>query len=239
LSAGTFPVIIRLIMTDKMLFDEWPERYDQWFTTPIGQLVWKFEGELIRKLVNPEPGDRLLDAGCGTGVFTLVFLSAGAEVVGLDISFPMLRLAEKKAISHPFQPVQGDMLSLPFRDNYFDKTVSITALEFIEDGPGAVNELLRVTRPGGLVIVATLNSLSPWAARRRDKTLKGQRHILENAFFRSPPELLALTTLQGETATVVHFPKDASPEKALRLERQGQSLKLETGAFAAVKWQKI
>jgi len=221
-----------------MLFDEWPERYDQWFTTSIGKLVREIEGELIRKLVNPEPGDRMLDAGCGTGIFTLDFLAAGAQVVGLDISFPMLKLAAKKVIAYPFQPVQGDMLSLPFRDNYFDKTVSITALEFIEDGPGAVKELFRVTRPGGLVIAATLNGLSPWALRRREKTLGGQRHILENAFFRSPEELLALTARKGETSTVVHFPKDADLEEALRIERTGQSNKLETGAFVAVKWQK-
>ena len=177
-------------MDERALFDEWPERYDRWFTTPIGKLVREIEGELIIDLLHPGAGERILDAGCGTGVFTLDFLVAGARVVGLDISVPMLNVARKKTTGYPFSALRGDMESLPFKDNSFDKTVSVTALEFIADAQGAVNELFRVTRPGGCVVVATLNSLSPWAARRNAKTDSGQRHVLENAFYRSPDELL-------------------------------------------------
>ena len=56
-----------LSMTKKTaLFDEWPEKYDQWFTTPIGSLVRKYESELILDLLKPVPGEIVLDAGCGT-----------------------------------------------------------------------------------------------------------------------------------------------------------------------------
>ncbi|MGZ3649412.1 MAG: class I SAM-dependent methyltransferase, partial [Syntrophales bacterium] len=54
----------------KAIFDEWPEKYDRWFTTPIGSLVRKYENELILDFLNPAPGETILDAGCGTGVFT-------------------------------------------------------------------------------------------------------------------------------------------------------------------------
>jgi len=133
-----------------MLFDEWPERYDQWFTTPVGKLVKEIEGELIHELLNPKPEDKVLDAGCGTGIFTLDFLAAGGQVVGLDISRPMLSFAGKKTAGYSFFKVQGDMLHLPFKDNSFDKAVSITALEFIADAKSTVDELFRVTRPGGV-----------------------------------------------------------------------------------------
>ena len=52
------------------IFDDWPERYDQWFETPIGSLVRRYESELLLEMLRPGPGEMLLDAGCGTGVFT-------------------------------------------------------------------------------------------------------------------------------------------------------------------------
>ena len=224
-------------MSERAIFDEWPERYERWFTTPIGKLVRRVEGDLIEEMLAPGRGESILDAGCGTGIFTTDMLEAGARVVGLDISAPMLQVARKKT-DLPFPAVQGDMLYLPFVDGCFDKAVSITALEFIENGRKAIDELFRVTRPGGVVVVATLNSLSPWAERRAAKTARGQRHILENAFYRSPEELLALSAVSGVTGTVVHFAKDDDPEKAIVIERRGNSRGLNTGAFVAARWQK-
>jgi len=226
------------MMTEKELFDEWPERYDQWFTTPIGKMVKNFEAELIHELLNPRPEEKVLDAGCGTGIFTLDFLTAGAHVVGIDRSGPMLSLAVKKTAGYPFFTVRGDMLHLPFKDNSFGKAVSVTALEFIADAQSAVDELFRVTRPGGYVVVATLNSLSPWGVRRKAKTQSGQKHILENAFFRSPDELLACSHFKGAAKTAIHFQKDADPDQAMKIEHLGRSHRLDTGAFVAVRWEK-
>jgi ubiquinone/menaquinone biosynthesis C-methylase UbiE len=220
---------------DKQLFDDSVEFYNDWFTTPIGKLVLETEQELVYRLVAPSYGDRIFDAGCGTGIFTVDFLKAGAIITGLDISRGMLLNAVTVLKKLPFFAVQGDMFQLPFRDNQFDKTVSITALEFIEDARTAVNELFRITRPGGIIVVATLNSLSPWAVRRSQK---GEDHLLENACYRSPDDLLSLAGLEGETETVVHFMNDDDPDKAVQIEREGKSRKLGTGAFAAVRWQK-
>ena len=89
----------------RQLFDEWPEAYDQWFTTPMGSLVKKYETELILDLLKPENGETILDAGCGTGVFTLDILSPGSNVIGLDISLPMLIQAGKKLKGFPFRMV--------------------------------------------------------------------------------------------------------------------------------------
>lgn len=222
-------------MNKKMLFDDWPEWYDQWFTTPIGRLVKETEADLIHKLLELRPGEKLLDAGCGTGIFTLDFVCQEAEVVGLDLSLPMLRAAEKKIKGYPFSPVRGDMLCLPFKDNSFDKAISVTALEFIEDATRAVAELFRVTRPGGYIVIATLNSLSPWAARRKAKT---DEQLLENAFFRSPDELLACCPLEGVAITCVYFQQDDELGRAMKIEQAGQLQELDTGAFVAARWQK-
>jgi ubiquinone/menaquinone biosynthesis C-methylase UbiE len=180
----------------------------------------------------------LLDAGCGPGIFTTDFLAAGCQVVGLDISRPMLKLAAGKAVKSPFSVVEGDIRRLPFRDGVFDKAVSITALEFIAEAKEAIDELFRVTRPGGVVVVATLNSLSSWAERRKNKTRKGQRHILENAYYRSGKELMGFSLYPGAVRSVVHFKKDDEVETAVEEERRGEEQNRETGAFVAARWEK-
>ena len=185
----------------------------------------------------PMAGETILDAGCGTGVFTFDILGSGAHVAGVDLSLPMLTKALRTCGSLPFSPVAGDILHLPFRDGTFHKAVSITALEFIEDAKGAVKELFRVTRSKGLVVVATLNSRSPWAERRRKEAEKKET-IFSKAIFRSPSEGLTLAPFPGVVKTAVHFQKDINPQIAIEAERKGRAKGLQTGAFVAVRWQK-
>ena len=219
------------------LFDDWPDRYEKWFTTPIGALVKRVEWELIDDLLKPGPGEFILDAGCGTGVFTLDMISCGARVVGLDLSLSMIQKARQKGASSQLRIISADILRLPFRENSFDKTVSITALEFIPDGQKAIKELFRVTRKEGTLVVATLNSLSPWAERRREEGQKGHS-LFSKAFFRSPGELAALAPVKGESRTAVHFLKEEDPDRAGEIERKGKLKDLSTGAFLAARWIK-
>ena len=219
------------------LFDKWPERYDGWFETPIGALVKRYESCLLLDLLQPRPAESILDAGCGTGVFTRDIFSAGPCVVGLEISYPMLMRAKRKATGYPFKAVAGDMLALPFADQVFDKVVSMTALEFIENARGAVRDLFRVTKKGGTIVVTTLNSLSPWAIRRKQKAKKGH-HLFKEMIFRSPDEMRTLGTPDGVVKTAIHFQKEDDPTKAPEIERQGRMRDLMTGAFLAVRWEK-
>ena len=222
---------------DGRLFDEWPEKYDRWFETPIGALVKKYENELFLDLLQPRPAENILDVGCGTGVFTLSILASGARVTGLDVSIPMLKRAEHKTEGYPFRGVAGDMSFLPFADGCFDKVVSMTALEFVADGRAAVADLFRVTRKGGVVVVTTLNSLSPWAARRKKAADKGHS-LFERMIFRSPDEMRAIAPVEGLVKTAIHFRKDDDPEKASGIEHDGQRRSLDTGAFLAARWEK-
>jgi SAM-dependent methyltransferase len=113
----------------------------------------------------------------------------------------------------------------------------VTAVEFIEDAKGAVKELFRITKPGGIIVVATLNSLSPWADRRKEAGKKGHS-IFKHAVFRSPEEVAALSPVEGVVQTAIHFQKEDSPEVARRLEMDGQERGLKTGAFVAARWIK-
>jgi ubiquinone/menaquinone biosynthesis C-methylase UbiE len=219
------------------IFDDWPDRYDQWFSTPIGRLVKQYESELLLQMANPRSGDCVLDAGCGTGLFTFDLLSAGAQVVGLELSLPMLERAGKRSAGYPFHMVPGNMSHLPFADRAFHKAVSVTAIEFIEDARSAIAELFRVTRPGGRIVVATLNSLSPWAARRKQAAEKGHS-IFQHVRFRSPDELEALAPVAGVTQTAIYFQKGDEPDVARGIEEGGRSKGLKTGAFLVARWEK-
>ena len=112
------------------------------------------------------------------------------------------------------------MMHLPFDDCAFDKTVSVTAIEFIADAKRAVAELFRVTKRGGIVVVATLNSLSPWADRR----LEDARH---DSVVGLQPGLLPFAcraprcgARSGVVRTAVHFGKD-DPRCRLGEDRTG------------------
>lgn len=225
-------------MTEARLFDDWPERYDQWFETPVGRFIKAYESELILELLHPSPNELILDAGCGTGIFTSDFLARGARVVGLDISRTMLQRAAGRGYGFPLALVQGDMLALPFASNTFDKTVSVTAIEFIPAGREALAELFRVTKPGGVVVLATLNSLSPWAARRQEEAKTKENSIFAHAIFRSEGDLRVWTEVPAKIKTAVHFPKAADLAEIPFLEAEGRRQELLTGAFIAARWVK-
>ena len=219
------------------IFDHWAEKYDQWFETPMGRLIKGYESNLILRMLAPGPGELILDAGCGTGIFTADILETGARVVGLELALDMLRLAMTRCPGRTFQSIIGDMQRLPFADASFNKATSITAIEFIQDAGIAVKELFRVTKPGGSIVVATLNSLSPWAHRRKEAAQKGHS-LFRHAIFRSPDEMKRLSPVKGMVQTAIHFEKHDDPDVVPKIEKSGSEKNLKTGAFLAVRWIK-
>jgi demethylmenaquinone methyltransferase / 2-methoxy-6-polyprenyl-1,4-benzoquinol methylase len=93
------------------------------------------------------PGDRVLDACCGTGDLALAAREAGGEVVGLDFSERMLERARRKSASIDW--VRGDLLALPFPDEAFDVVTVGFGVRNVEDLAAGLRELARVLRPAG------------------------------------------------------------------------------------------
>jgi arsenite methyltransferase len=112
---------------------------------------------LVREAVLAQPGERILDVGCGLGFYVLEFLEeVGSEgaVVGLDASPPMLAAAEQRCREHPNAAFeQADAASLPLEDGSFDAALSVQVLEYVPDVAVALSELHRVLRPGGRLAV--------------------------------------------------------------------------------------
>lgn len=120
--------------------------YDAWYHTPRGAWIGDLEFELLRRLLQPEAGESLLDIGCGTAYFTRRFAGeAGLRAVGLDPNASWVNFARAHR-SGTEQYCVGIAETLPFGDQSFDFSISVTALCFVDDARQAVRELLRVTR---------------------------------------------------------------------------------------------
>lgn len=102
----------------------------------------------------PDRVERVLDLGCGTGMF-LEELSNRAEIViGLDISSEMLKRAKARVKNVGL--VQADADALPFLDGSFDAVVSVTLLQNMPDPATTVVEVARVLRLGGVAVFTAL-----------------------------------------------------------------------------------
>ncbi len=95
------------------------------------------------------PGDRVLDACCGTGDLAVADLNAGGRVTGLDFSERMLQRARTKSLEVEW--VQGDALALPFEDGSFDVVTVGFGVRNLEDLGAGLRELRRVLGEGGRI----------------------------------------------------------------------------------------
>ncbi|HEX2295430.1 MAG TPA: class I SAM-dependent methyltransferase [Actinomycetota bacterium] len=136
-------------MPDSVTFDRAVDYYDRTRALPPGV------ESAMAAAVGAELRDRgrVLEIGAGTGRIALPLIAAGVDVVGLDLSGPMLGRFAAKAES-PAPLVQGDATQLPFRDGSFGAAYAVHVLHLIPRWKEAVRELTRVVRPGGVLLVS-------------------------------------------------------------------------------------
>jgi demethylmenaquinone methyltransferase/2-methoxy-6-polyprenyl-1,4-benzoquinol methylase len=130
------------------MFDRIAPIYDLMNRVMTAGLDQRWRRETVKAVVRP--GDRVLDACCGTGDLAVAALKADAgEVVGLDFSPRMLERARSKQRSVAW--IEGDVLALPFSAADFDAATVGFGVRNVVDLPGALAELRRVLRPQGRV----------------------------------------------------------------------------------------
>jgi demethylmenaquinone methyltransferase / 2-methoxy-6-polyprenyl-1,4-benzoquinol methylase len=130
----------------RRMFDRIAPVYDAMNRVMTAGLDQRWRAATVRETVRP--GDRVLDACCGTGDLAVAARDAGASsVVGLDFSAAMLDRARRKAPDVTF--IEGDVLALPFHDATFDAAVVGFGIRNVADLDEGLRELRRVLRPGG------------------------------------------------------------------------------------------
>ncbi len=108
-------------------------------------------------------GARVLELGIGLGLAAFLLSQRGYEVVGLDISSLFVKEASSYAGSY-LRILLGDVLNLPFLDGSFDAVTSLYLLEHVPDVEGALSEMMRVLKKGGLLLIKSPNLLSPYTS---------------------------------------------------------------------------
>ncbi len=133
------------------MFDEVAAKYDRTNTVlSLGlDRTWR---TAVNEALDLQPGERVLDLAAGTATSSAALARTGADVVGCDFSLGMLRVGQA-AHHEGVELVAGDALRLPFRDGAFDAVTIAFGLRNTADRDLALRELLRVTRPGGRLVV--------------------------------------------------------------------------------------
>ncbi|GIX50610.1 MAG: demethylmenaquinone methyltransferase [Limisphaera sp.] len=144
-------------MRVRALFERIARRYDLINDLQSVGLHRLWKRRLVR-LAAVGPGDRVLDVCCGTGDVALRLARCGAEVVGVDFSGAMLEVARRRArrrrtVADCIRWIQADAMDLPFPDAAFDAVTIAYGLRNLADWRAGLRELIRVTRPGGRVVI--------------------------------------------------------------------------------------
>jgi ubiquinone/menaquinone biosynthesis C-methylase UbiE len=118
--------------------------------------------ERLREILEPTPGERLLEVGPGTGYYSLPaadWLAPDGRLDVLDVQQEMLDHTLRRAQEHGIEnitPARADARELPYPDDSFDGAYLVTVLGEIPDQDAALRELRRVVKPGGRIVVGEL-----------------------------------------------------------------------------------
>lgn len=200
------------------MFDTVARRYD--LTNDVLSLGQdrRWRKRVVRS-VAPRRGEVILDLAAGTGTSSAPFAEAGATVVPCDFSLGMLTVGQQARPDLPF--VAGDGMRLPFADETFDAVTISFGLRNIHDPKAGLAELLRVTKPGGRIVVCEfsrpvftpfariytnyLMRLLPWIAKRVSSNPDSYVYLAESIrAWPAQPELARQMTAVGWTSVEWH-----------------------------------
>jgi ubiquinone/menaquinone biosynthesis C-methylase UbiE len=181
--ADTHPVLEEY----SALAPHYDRRWASYIDTSVRETLRRFE---------VEPGQSVLDVGCGTGALLerLAATAPGARLSGVDLSPEMLEEARKK-LGAAIPLKQSNVNNLPFASHEFDVVVSTNALHYFRNPAAALEEMARVLRPNGRLVITDwchdffISQLFEWKLRAFDRAHVGTlgqkrcRRLLDQAGF--------------------------------------------------------
>lgn len=202
------------------MFDAVADRYDRMNAVMTLGQERRWRGVVARSL-DVAPGDHVLDLAAGTGASSVPIEALGAHTVACDFSQGMLEVGRSR---HPqLEFVAGDALHLPFRDEAFDAVTISFGLRNVADVDGALQEMARVTRPGGRLVV--LETSAPL----RQPLRAGHGVYVDRLL----PRLARLVASNGEAYEYLAESVGEWPSPAALSER------LAAAGWSAVTWRQL
>ena len=130
----------------------------------VGDLNFKRRVLTMLDYLDIQPGEVILDMGCGEGFYSVIFDKLyDCKVYAVDYDEKIMSLAKTRLENSPKVTLeQGDICNLRFPDNYFDKIICTEVLEHIVDDNKATQELFRVLKPSGILAVTVPNKNYPF-----------------------------------------------------------------------------
>lgn len=203
------------------------QRYEEKRFSRGGRLIDRREKEAVLDAIGPVEGDDVLEIACGTGRFTVMLAERGANVLGLDISGPMLQQGRSKAqragVADTLEFMRGDAARLPFPDNHFDSVIAVRFFHLADTPATFLQEMARVSKDrvffdtfNGSSTRTLYNWLLPMGSRlysrsdvhdllsEVDLDLAGAEHdfVLPYGFYRKIPDGIATRIRSLDTSLV-------------------------------------
>jgi demethylmenaquinone methyltransferase/2-methoxy-6-polyprenyl-1,4-benzoquinol methylase len=202
------------------MFDAVADRYDRMNAVMTLGQERRWRGVVARAL-GVQAGDRVLDLAAGTGASSVPIAAMGARAVACDFSLGMLSVGHSR---HPqLEFIAGDALKLPFRDGGFDAVTISFGLRNVADVAQALDEMARVTRPGGRLVV--LETSAPLRQPLRAGHDVYVDHVL--------PRLARLVASNGEAYEYLAESVGEWPAPGVLAER------IAAAGWSAVSWKQL
>jgi len=202
------------------MFDTVAARYD--LTNDVLSLGqdrrWRTK---VVETVAPRRGERILDLAAGTGTSSAPFAEAGAHVVPCDFSIGMLEVGKQQYPGLNF--TAGDGMQLPFADGVFDAVTISFGLRNIHDPLQGLRELLRVTRPGGRIVVCEFST----------PTWKPFETVYSNYLMRALPAIARTVSSNPESYVYLAESIRSWPDQ------RGLAIRMTEAGWGPVTWQNL
>lgn len=193
---------------NRTYYDAFSERYDHGRDRGYHKLIDDQAAAIVGRYA---AGKQVLEVGCGTGLILQRVAATAASAKGVDLSPGMLRAARDRGLD----VVEGSATALPFADASFDVSYSFKVLAHIPDWDACMRELVRVTRPGGHIIIDVYNRNSLrflikrlWGPRKTssefDEHAIGTRFWSPSEAMKHLPEKTRVVSTSGIRITTPH-----------------------------------
>ncbi|MGN6752602.1 MAG: demethylmenaquinone methyltransferase [Intrasporangium sp.] len=202
------------------MFDTVAEKYD--LTNDVLSLgqdrIWR---RAVVRAVAAQPGERILDIAAGTGTSSEPWANQEIEVVPADFSLGMLRVGNRRRPDMAF--TAADALALPFADASFDVVTMSFGLRNVNDTEAALREFLRVTKPGGRLVVCEFSQ----------PVNKAFRTVYTEYLMRALPKIARRTASNPESYVYLAESIRAWPDQA------GLAEIVRRAGWSTVGWQNL